>query len=149
DTGPGIPESKQDLIFKEFQRLEETAACSRGLGLGLSIVERIGRVLGTPIELTSRVGHGSTFSVLLPRAQPRAAPVSKAPTTATPGPIAGCVTLCIDNEPVVLEGMQTLLSGWGCHVLAAHDIASAITAVKGSGLVPDVVLADYHLNRGT
>ena len=47
DTGPGIPKSKRTMIFKEFQRLEETANAVRGLGLGLSIVERIGKVLGS------------------------------------------------------------------------------------------------------
>jgi Na+/proline symporter/signal transduction histidine kinase len=149
DTGPGIPESKQQIIFKEFQRLEETTSETRGLGLGLSIVERIGRVLNAPIKLTSRVGRGSTFAVLLPMAEPRAEPASDATPLASHGPIAGCVTLCIDNEPAVLEGMQTLLSGWGCHVLAARDVAGAVAAVASSGTVPDVILADYHLDGET
>jgi Na+/proline symporter/signal transduction histidine kinase/CheY-like chemotaxis protein len=149
DTGPGIPESKRELIFKEFQRLEETASASRGLGLGLSIVERIGRVLDAPIKLTSRVEHGSTFSMLLPRAEARPHPASGVAVPAPHGSVAGCITLCIDNEPAVLEGMQTLLSGWGCQVLAAHDVASAVEVVSASGLVPDVILADYHLNAGT
>src|SRR5262249_46968062 len=46
DTGPGIPYAKRALIFKEFLRLDETASTVRGLGLGLSIVERIGKGLG-------------------------------------------------------------------------------------------------------
>jgi signal transduction histidine kinase/PAS domain-containing protein len=54
DTGPGIPIAKRSLIFREFQRLEETAHSVRGLGLGLAIVERIGRVLDHRIELDSR-----------------------------------------------------------------------------------------------
>ena len=71
DTGPGIPRSKHTLIFKEFQRLEETASAVRGLGLGLSIVERIGKVLDHRVDLQSALGRGSTFSVELPRAEPR------------------------------------------------------------------------------
>src|SRR5262245_22660997 len=66
DTGPGIPSSKRSLIFKEFQRLEETAHTVRGLGLGLAIVERIGKVLNHPIELKSTPGEGSMFAVELP-----------------------------------------------------------------------------------
>ena len=72
DTGPGIPKSKRTIIFKEFQRLEETASTVRGLGLGLSIVERIGKVLGHSIGLQSMPGRGSTFSVELPAAEARA-----------------------------------------------------------------------------
>src|SRR5690606_6006639 len=53
DTGSGIPVSKQKLIFKEFQRLEDGARQARGLGLGLSIVERIGRVRDHAIEVQS------------------------------------------------------------------------------------------------
>src|SRR5690606_13268743 len=71
DTGRGIPQSKHELIFKEFQRLDEPGLEIRGLGLGLSIVERICRVLQMPITVNSRPGHGSTFSVLLPRAKTR------------------------------------------------------------------------------
>ena len=69
DTGPGIPSSKRMIIFKEFERLEETASSVRGLGLGLSIVERIGKVLGHRIGLQSVPGRGSMFSVDLPRAE--------------------------------------------------------------------------------
>ena len=69
DTGHGIPKGKRSIIFKEFQRLEETANSVRGLGLGLSIVERIGKVLQHPVHLESIPGRGSVFSVDLPRAE--------------------------------------------------------------------------------
>ena len=67
DTGIGIPESKQRDIFVEFHRLDQGARIARGLGLGLSIVERVARVLGCAVEVDSTVGRGSRFSVLVPR----------------------------------------------------------------------------------
>lgn len=150
DTGRGIPASKHELIFKEFQRLEETGSEIRGLGLGLSIVERICRVLDAPITLSSSQGRGSTFSVLLPRAQPRSRAVTPLPRVAqVRGPIAGCITLCIDNEPAVLEGMETLLVGWGCKVLTASSVCGALEVTRSSALLPDIILADYHLDNET
>ena len=126
DTGPGIPKSKRTLIFKEFQRLEETASTVRGLGLGLSIVERIGKVLGHRIGLQSVPGRGSTFSVELPRAEARLAAEPGAIVAPSVGRMAGLTVLCIDNEPAVLRGMQTLLEGWGCSVVTAQSAAEAV-----------------------
>lgn len=149
DTGPGIPQSKQKLIFKEFQRLEETATSVRGLGLGLSIVDRIGRMLSHRIDVISRVGHGSTFSVELPRAAPAAA-ASTQQAAAPPlaAALTGITALCIDNEATVLDGMETLLTGWGCLVVKAASAAAAIEALTAKGVAPDVILADYHLDLG-
>ncbi len=149
DTGRGIPPSKHEVIFKEFQRLDDHGSEIRGLGLGLSIVERICRVLEVPISLSSRLGQGSTFAVLLPRAEPKARAAGSVPRVQAQGPIAGCVALCIDNEPAVLEGMETLLAGWGCKVLTASSSAGALTAVGGLQAHPDIVLADYHLDGET
>src|SRR3954462_15530429 len=66
DTGLGIPQSKQRAVFHEFHRLDQGAKVARGLGLGLSIVERIARVLDHDIALQSRSGRGSRFSVEVP-----------------------------------------------------------------------------------
>ena len=68
DTGLGIPQSKKRVIFREFHRLDQGAKVARGLGLGLSIVERIARVLDHQIELQSKPGRGSHFSVEVPLA---------------------------------------------------------------------------------
>jgi Na+/proline symporter/signal transduction histidine kinase len=149
DTGPGIPKSKRTLIFKEFQRLEETAGGVRGLGLGLSIVERIGKVLDHPIDLKSAPGRGSTFSVGLPRAEPRVAAEAGVVVAPSVGRIAGLAVLCIDNEPAVLRGMQTLLEGWGCTVITAESAAEAVRRLGESARSPDIMLADYHLDDGT
>jgi signal transduction histidine kinase len=150
DTGPGIPEEGRALIFKEFHRLVDTARSARGLGLGLSIVERISRVINAPISVESAVGRGSIFAVSLHRteAQSREAAIGVPPPPPV-GALWGCVTLCIENEPTVLASMQTMLSGWGCTVLTAESGARAVAVVEASGQVPDVILADYHLDHGT
>ena len=67
---------------------------------------------------------------------------------AATGQLAGTVVLCIDNDRTILDGMQTLLGGWGCRVLKAADLAEALAAIGSSGLEPDGLLVDYHLDGG-
>ncbi len=149
DTGVGIPESKRRDIFVEFYRLEQGARIARGLGLGLSIVERVTRVLGCAIELNSVAGSGSHFAIAIPRSN--AAPVelpARDDTRIDPGQLAGTTALCIDNEPSVLDGMETLLHGWGCAVIKAPDLAVALAAISTSPVMPNGLLIDYHLDHG-
>jgi Na+/proline symporter/signal transduction histidine kinase len=149
DTGPGIPKTKRSIIFKEFQRLEETASSVRGLGLGLSIVERIGKVLNHPVDLDSVPGRGSVFSVDLPRVAPNLAALPSEPSAQPAGRLSGLRVLCIDNEPAVLQGMQTLLTGWGCSVAIARGAEQALEYLRQGAQPPDIILADYHLDDGT
>jgi CheY-like chemotaxis protein len=122
---------------------------ARGLGLGLSIVQRIGRVLDHKIDLISVPGRGSRFSVEVPLSS--AVPSVQAPrefTTVDRGRLIGTTVLCIDNEPKVLDGMDALLGGWGCRVLKAPDLATAIDAIAESQVAPNGLLVDYHLDKG-
>jgi CheY-like chemotaxis protein/two-component sensor histidine kinase len=146
DTGVGIPKSKQREIFREFHRLDQGARVARGLGLGLSIVERIARMLDHHIDVQSKAGRGSRFSVELPMA-PMLAPVPmRRPSDKVEfSSLAGLPILCIDNEPQILDGMEVLLGGWGCHVIPAADLATA-TALIEKGEKPAGLLVDYHLN---
>jgi Na+/proline symporter/signal transduction histidine kinase/ActR/RegA family two-component response regulator len=146
DTGIGIPHAKRRAVFKEFHRLDQGARVARGVGLGLSIVERIARVLDCEVALKSTFGRGSRFSVEVPRAAAIAEPAPHAAVKAPAGSLAGTVVLCIDNERAILDGMQTLLGGWGCRVLKAVDLAEALAAIEGSGIEPDGLLVDYHLD---
>ena len=149
DTGPGIPASQHELIFKEFQRLKENSRTVAGLGLGLSIVHRIGRVLGVPIGIKSAPGRGSTFWVSLPRAIGSAMPMTDVTQSQPAGSVAGLVVLCIDNEPAVLSGMRTLLEGWGCIVHSADSTSASVVTTISRGVVPDLILADYQLDNDT
>jgi len=149
DTGMGIPPRQQKLIFLEFQRLEEGMRAAKGLGLGLSIVERISNVLDHPVSLRSKVQKGSCFSVRIPTAEAvtpeKPAPVAPAPV----GQLQGLCVVSIDNEPDILNAMRHLLQGWQCDVITAPDDTVARELLDDAGLIPDIFLADYHLDDGT
>jgi Na+/proline symporter/signal transduction histidine kinase len=149
DTGVGIPPLKRGEIFKEFHRLEQGARIARGLGLGLSIVERLARVLNHRISLDSNPGGGSVFSVTVPTA--KAINHTAAVTTATPlsrTPIAGARIVCIENDLAILDGMKTLLTAWGAEVIAVTDPETAMEAVEAAAGPVTGLLVDYHLDRG-
>ena len=150
DTGLGIAPEHQRAVFAEFRRLDQGARVARGLGLGLSIVERLGRVLEHPVELRSSPGDGSVFSVTAPIGQATAKP---RPDRGAPEPVAagepldGLKVLAIDNEPRVLDGLRILLTRWGCRVATARSVEEAIAALDVFGRL-DVIIADYHLDLG-
>jgi Na+/proline symporter/signal transduction histidine kinase len=152
DNGPGIPRDKQAVIFDEFVRLQpedEGPREERGLGLGLAIVDRIARMLDLPVSLASAPGKGSTFAVTVPRAASVAAAPSAAPSPQPmPSIEAESFVLCLDNESRVREAMAALLGGWGCKVATAASEAEAMEAVARAGRLPDLVLADLHLDEG-
>ncbi len=148
DTGIGIPPDKLRAVFTEFHRLDQGARVARGLGLGLSIVERIARVLDHPIGLESRIGRGSHFSIEIPIARAAAREIAAPEMQLDPGGVADTVVLCIDNDPIILDGMATLLGGWGCEVLRATDLAGAVDAAHAGQKPPSGLLVDYHLDRG-
>ena len=163
DTGIGIPDDRLEEVFEEFKRLSnpepaETCGFSgpsgrrggradNGLGLGLAIVQRIGRLLGHPIGLRSKLGHGSVFSITLPLALgPVAAPAAN-PRSHGGRSLTGTKILFIDNEVSVLEGMLALLETWSCETIAAIDRDEADEQLDALGIVPDVIIADYHLDN--
>ncbi|HLX16477.1 MAG TPA: hybrid sensor histidine kinase/response regulator [Bradyrhizobium sp.] len=149
DTGVGIPVLKRGEIFKEFHRLEQGARIARGLGLGLSIVERLARVLNHGIALDSNASGGSFFSVTVPTA--KAVNHTAAVTSATPlsrTPMSGSLIVCIENDAAILDGMKTLLTGWDAEVIAATDPEAAIEAIEAAGKRVTGLLVDYHLDRG-
>ena len=121
---------KRGEIFKEFHRLEQGARIARGLGLGLSIVERLARVLNHGIALGSNASGGSFFSVTVPVAtgvNHTAAVTSATPLSKTP--MSGTLIVCIETDAAILDGMKTLLKTWGAEVIAAADPDAAIAAM--------------------
>ncbi|MBZ9966266.1 NahK/ErcS family hybrid sensor histidine kinase/response regulator [Mesorhizobium sp. BR1-1-2] len=147
DTGIGIAGDKLNTVFREFTRLDEGAREAEGLGLGLSIVDRIARVLRLEIRIFSNPGKGTRFSVILPVAavqEPRREVETRAPARVAAS-LSGLSVLCIDNDARILEGMRLLLEGWGCAVETVSGTKSLDIAIRR----PDVVLADYHLDGET
>lgn len=154
DTGPGIPESHRDSIFQEYVRLHQEHQTTQGFGLGLAIVRRTADLLGVHIGLESTVGQGSRFSVGLPAVagDPQAEPVvtpGVASALAVGRGLVGLRGLVIDNDPVVLRGMDAMLRSWGClPVLATSfdDLEATLRHMSREDL--DFVVADYHLGAG-
>lgn len=108
-------------------RLPGAAVDEPGAGLGLAIVRRLSSLLDHPLELRSRVGRGTTFRITLPRAAAiaidDAAPIREARL-----PLAGLRVLCVDNEPVILDALNALLTRWG----AVPTLASGVEAAKAA-----------------
>ena len=147
DTGVGIDDSEAQAIFQEFHRLDYAQRLDeRGLGLGLAICDRIARMLGHEMEVRSRPGHGSCFSItvpLVPEAMTRQQEgAERAASDHTR--LEDLRVLCIDNEADILDGMNLLLDRWGCSVMLAVDETRAMACLAEQG-PPDMVLVDYHL----
>ena len=145
DTGPGIPEHHLEQIFDEFRRFDQPGSGGeRGLGLGLSICQRIARTLDHPLRVRSRIGHGSVFSISVPvGAGLSAAPAVEAAPSTLGDSLAGLRVLCIDNDREILDGMRALLDRWGASALLAATVDDALALLQQR---PDVALVDYHLH---
>jgi signal transduction histidine kinase/ActR/RegA family two-component response regulator len=149
DTGIGIsPEHQQD-VFKEFYQVGNAGRDRNlGLGLGLNIVHRTAELLGHPLELRSRPGVGSRFSLTLPvvDAVPQAATVP----TANPEPqddLMGVSVWVVEDDELVRDALVGLLKAWGMNVFAAQDVQGALTFCL-QGMRPDLILSDYRLQQG-
>jgi signal transduction histidine kinase len=149
DTGPGIAEHERERIYAEFSRLDQGSPWGeQGLGLGLSICDRLARLLNHHLTLTSRPGRGSLFGVRVPR-DLKARRVQRPALPAMPAEslgLRGLRVLCVDNDRPILDGMEALLGTWGVVVLKARNAAEAEHAAAAMDI--DVVLADYHLGDG-
>jgi PAS domain S-box-containing protein len=149
DTGPGIASDQREHLYVEFSRLEQGSPWGeKGLGLGLSICDRLGRLLNHQLTLSSQPGRGSVFGVLVPRvAQARRRERLRAPV-APPDPegLRGFRVLVVDNDLSILDAMQALLEHWGVRVFKALGSGDALAAIGSESV--DAVLADYHLGDG-
>ncbi|MCQ1769225.1 hybrid sensor histidine kinase/response regulator [Neorhizobium galegae] len=151
DSGIGIPPSKFRTVFREFARLDEGAKTAAGLGLGLSIVDRISRVLNHPVQLASTPGRGTIFRVQVPMDMSASQTVHAAgqlERRKRSQPLNGLRVLCIDNEPRILEGMALLITGWGCTVGQADSLAALDDIIERREPPPEIIIADYHLDDG-
>ena len=150
DQGPGIPESLQHEIFEEFRRLDEGHGDDRGAGLGLAIVERLGRLLGHEIGLRSHLGRGSVFWVCVPLGDPAAVPQIAAAThsgeAGQDAPLQGMSAWYVEDDAQSCTAMRALLQRWGCNVPLAGGPAEAL-ALAAPGEAPQLVLLDVRLGQ--
>jgi Na+/proline symporter/CheY-like chemotaxis protein len=147
DTGPGISKVDQQRVFDEFERAPGAVHndSDKGLGLGLSIVQRISGLLGHEVTLHSVEGRGSVFAIKIPIGQ-RQERLVKSNAVDLESELAGISVLCIDNEVGIRAGMQALLSQWSCRVFSAANLGEVLGQWRLE-TAPDIVLADFHLDN--
>ena len=147
DTGIGIAPHEQSLVFEAFYQVGNRARDrSKGLGLGLAIVDRLSRLLQTPLTLRSRPGHGSLFALDLERAAPVELPTFRLNSAGTARrDISGTLVVVVDDEELVLDAVRTLLKQWNCDVIATPSGRQAVRELATSTRPPDVLICDYRL----
>ncbi|WP_331251179.1 response regulator [Xanthobacter oligotrophicus] len=152
DTGIGIPQTELRAIFDEYHQLNNAAReRNLGLGLGLSIVQRLGLLLDHPVHVRSRPDHGSVFSIDV-----KLSPDSPARHDAAAfGPVAGkdatsqkAAVLVIEDDPDVRSLLELLLVTEGHAVTVAPDGDTALALVERGVIRPEFILADYNLPNG-
>ena len=153
DTGIGIAADELHAIFDEFHQIDNAAReRSLGLGLGLSIVQRLGHLLGHPVDVRSVPNKGSIFSVTI--GSPVVAASVLAPDMIETNPTEElqshrCKIVIVDDDPDVLELLEQLLKGDGHIVRAASNAAAALKLIAGGAIRPEILLTDYNLPGGT
>ena len=150
DTGRGVPPGKTSLIFREFTRLDnEDPAEPHAMGLGLAIVDRVANLLGHKVNMHSNFGSGSCFSIEVPIVAPqlRQLPHDEPVVSASARP--GLSILVIENDLAILEGMVELLESRGLKPVPTVSVEEALEATESLSSPPELIIADYHLDRGT
>jgi len=153
DTGCGIPDDQREAVFEEFHRGRAThldAGLAGGLGLGLAIVRRMAAALGHPVTFSSKVGRGTIFHIDVPVGMAAAEPALAAADMERPRGygLFGTKVLLVENDVDVLGAMTSLLERWQCQVRAATSTDDALDLLGDTAWVPDIVIADQHLDGG-
>jgi len=146
DTGLGIAAHQQHEIFSEFHQLDNNKG--EGIGLGLTIVEKICRLLGHQVGLTSLPGKGSCFSVTATRIMHTSGNSKQVLKTESYNKelfLENKRFLLVENDEQVANAMCALLCDWGANTTL---ITSGTEAHNVSHQHFDVLIADYHLNYG-
>ncbi len=151
DSGIGIPSDQLSAIYGEFYQLSNPERDrSKGLGLGLAIVQRISKLLEHEISVKSESGKGSTFSIKVPIGSsasfidlPRSAVEWMQNKSETRFNI-----IIIDDDVDVRESTEALFVSWGCSVYVGAMPQDVIAKLINSKIEPDAVIADYRLRGG-
>lgn len=150
DTGIGVPDDKKEEIFQEFKRGDgQHLKQDRGLGLGLAIVDKITRILGHRVRVSSQPGKGSVFAVEVPLAH--ANELQRQPEVEVPSygldRLNGARVWVLDNDMAICMAMRTLLEGWGCLVSTGLSEDDLVEQVGSFQAAADLLVVDYHLDN--
>jgi two-component system CheB/CheR fusion protein len=153
DTGIGIPEVELQAIFEEYHQLGKAAReTNLGLGLGLAIVRRLGRLLGHPVSVRSWPGKGAVFAIEIALPEDVSVRGRADASAELPAPEAAAhrtgVVLIVEDDPEVRELLEMLLENDGHRAITAADGRAALALVTAGAVRPDLILADYNLPNG-
>jgi signal transduction histidine kinase/CheY-like chemotaxis protein len=149
DTGIGIAGEHLSAIFDPYYQVPAGARShGAGIGLGLSIVDRISRLLSLERDVRSSPGRGSMFAVRVPYGHaPERLRRSRRSVAGVPRHRALAIAV-IDDDPDIRQGLAATLAKWGHRPLAAATATDAVVQLIGGDLTPDLVISDYHLAGG-
>jgi len=149
DSGPGIAPRYREAIFEEFFRIEAPGTTQeKGLGLGLSIVQRCAHILGYELGVDSRVGHGTVFSLTMPLATTAALPRPSPRLAASQQALEGRFIVVVDDETTNAQALVDALHACRCHVVAAASCDDVLAELQQHLRVPDLIVTDYQLGAG-
>jgi two-component system CheB/CheR fusion protein len=151
DTGIGIAKPELEAVFEEYHQIDNPAhEPSRGIGLGLSIVQRLAKILGHRVTVRSELGKGSVFAIeiTLPAAGPmpglephnQAVIVSGVEQAHRTGSI-----LIVEDDPEISALLAQFLEDVGHRATTAGDGVDALELVARGKIRPDLIVADYNL----
>ena len=155
DTGCGIAESEQQHIFNQFYRADNTRALHDGLGLGLSIVQRLCHLIGADIRVISAQGQGSTFIVTTPFPISASAEEIYAAQQVTPKiqdarrSLQGKYIAVIEDNPIIVDAYRQTLANKGAYVQVLSEQPSELDAQLATIDRIDCILSDYRLSQTT
>ena len=148
DTGTGIPRDQLRAIFEEFHQLNNPVReHNRGFGLGLSIVQRLGNLLGHSIDVQSRTGRGSVFAVEVPLGGEQPSLPGRRRSSGVQSLGRHATILVVEADPSVREMLALLFTNEGHRAAAVADGKQAVALARGT-IKPDIVVADYSLPSG-
>jgi len=150
DTGMGIADADRAAIFQEFKRLSGDSHAEPGMGLGLAIVERACDLLNHDLTFSSQLGRGSVFRVRIPLAAPGTDHPEQSPDTgqSLDQSLTPMVSLVVQNDRRMMQGMTELLESWGGNTIEADNGAHAMQLLMEVGITPDVIIADVDFSKG-
>ncbi len=147
DTGRGIPQDFQDKVFEEYFQLDNPERDrDKGLGLGLAIVQRLSRLLDSPVEIRATSSRGSCFSVCAWRCEPGALAAAESEHAQMPQTsLQGALVAIVDDDQAILEAMAELFEMWGMELAAGSDAEQVRLDLEALGRKPDAILSDFRL----
>ncbi len=149
DSGIGIDAQHHEEIFQEFFQINnQQRDRSKGMGVGLSIVDRACRMLKHPLLIHSALGHGTRFTLIVPLATPKAGGTYEGATGLTPTiDFNGLRALLIEDDELGRMGLASLLDSWGCTVMVAEGAQTACDLYVPER-APDIIISDFRLGGG-